>query len=118
MDGSQITGSSSSYARKYALNGLFAIDDTKDSDATNTHGKDSFKKEIKKNGPIMEVIGKNNYSSSNCSYEGCENKLTDKVYKFSKSRFGKPLCMDHQSNTDNMSSASHIKDVLKGMGNG
>lgn len=36
MDGSQITGASSSYARKYALNGLFAIDDTKDSDATNT----------------------------------------------------------------------------------
>ena len=37
MDGSQVTGASSSYARKYALNGLFAIDDTKDSDATNTH---------------------------------------------------------------------------------
>jgi len=37
MDGSQITGASSSYARKYALNGLFAIDDTKDADATNTH---------------------------------------------------------------------------------
>lgn len=36
MDGSQITGASSSYARKYALNGLFAIDDTKDSDTTNT----------------------------------------------------------------------------------
>ena len=35
MDGSQITGASSSYARKYALNGLFAIDDTADSDATN-----------------------------------------------------------------------------------
>ena len=33
MDESQITGSSSSYARKYALNGLFAIDDTKDADA-------------------------------------------------------------------------------------
>lgn len=40
MDGSQITGSASSYARKYALNGLFAIDDTKDADATNTHGKE------------------------------------------------------------------------------
>ena len=39
MDGSQITGAASSYARKYALNGLFAIDDTKDSDATNDHGK-------------------------------------------------------------------------------
>ena len=35
MDGSQITGASSSYARKYALNGLFAIDDNADSDTTN-----------------------------------------------------------------------------------
>lgn len=32
MDDSQITGTASSYARKYALNGLFAIDDTKDTD--------------------------------------------------------------------------------------
>lgn len=40
MDGSQITGSASSYARKYALNGLFAIDDTKDSDYTNQFGKE------------------------------------------------------------------------------
>lgn len=39
MDGSQVTGASSSYARKYALNGMFAIDDTKDSDATNTGDK-------------------------------------------------------------------------------
>ncbi len=37
MDGSQITGSSSSYARKYALNGLFLIDDNKESDTTNVH---------------------------------------------------------------------------------
>ena len=37
MDGSQVTGAASSYARKYALNGLFAIDDTADSDATNKH---------------------------------------------------------------------------------
>jgi len=44
MDGSQITGSSSSYARKYALNALFLIDDTKDSDSTNTHGKEEPKK--------------------------------------------------------------------------
>lgn len=32
MDGSQITGTASSYARKYCLNGLFLIDDTKDAD--------------------------------------------------------------------------------------
>ncbi len=36
MDEAQVTGSSSSYARKYALNGLFCIDDTRDPDATNT----------------------------------------------------------------------------------
>lgn len=35
FDGSQVTGSASSYARKYALNGLFCIDDTKDSDTLN-----------------------------------------------------------------------------------
>ena len=40
MDASQITGATSSYARKYALNGLFCIDDTRDADATNTHGKE------------------------------------------------------------------------------
>lgn len=39
MDSAQITGAASSYARKYALNGLFAIDDVKDADSTNTHGK-------------------------------------------------------------------------------
>lgn len=41
MDSSQITGASSSYARKYALNGLFNIDDVKDSDNTNKRGKDN-----------------------------------------------------------------------------
>ena len=47
MDGSQVTGASSSYARKYALNGLFDIDDTKDSDTTNTHGKEETPKQDK-----------------------------------------------------------------------
>ena len=48
MDGSQVTGASSSYARKYALNGIFAIDDTKDSDSTNTHGQDAPQQEAPK----------------------------------------------------------------------
>ena len=52
MDGSQITGTSSSYARKYALNGLFLIDDTKDSDATNTHWTEDKAKEK----PVRERI--------------------------------------------------------------
>ncbi|MBA7489036.1 MAG: ERF family protein [Prevotella sp.] len=37
MDDSQVTGAASSYARKYALNGLFCIDDTKDADALNVN---------------------------------------------------------------------------------
>ena len=43
MDGSQVTGASSSYARKYALNGLFAIDDSQDSDITNRISDDILK---------------------------------------------------------------------------
>lgn len=43
MDIAQSFGSSSSYARKYALNGLFLIDDTKDADATNDHGRSTSK---------------------------------------------------------------------------
>lgn len=40
MDEAQITGAALSYARKYALAGLFCIDNEKDADATNKHGKD------------------------------------------------------------------------------
>jgi hypothetical protein len=48
MDASQLTGSTSSYSRKYALNGLFALDDTKDADATNTHDKAPAEPKIEK----------------------------------------------------------------------
>ena len=48
FDQMQLTGSTSSYARKYALNGLFLIDDTKDSDFSNTHGKEEKKEPPKK----------------------------------------------------------------------
>lgn len=47
MDSAQITGSTSSYARKYALNGLFCIDDVKDPDATNKHDKEEPQEEKK-----------------------------------------------------------------------
>ncbi len=46
MDVAQSFGSSSSYARKYALNGLFLIDDTKDADSTNDHGKGKAKASV------------------------------------------------------------------------
>lgn len=62
QDASQLTGSTSSYARKYALNGLFAIDDNKDADATNTHSKEEVKtqkeqiKEVKNDNDILAGI--------------------------------------------------------------
>lgn len=50
-DAAQVTGACSSYARKYALNGLFLIDDTRDADATNTHGKEPEPKQEPKAAP-------------------------------------------------------------------
>lgn len=56
MDGCQITGSASSYARKYALNGLLAIDDTKDSDDESQSPKNPD------NSPEKEIRDENNKS--------------------------------------------------------
>ena len=61
MDESQITGTASSYARKYALNGLFAIDDNKDADylaaiagaEDNTQLMDIFRQAEKDNGGVV-----------------------------------------------------------------
>lgn len=57
MDAAQITGAASSYARKYALNGLFLLDDTKDPD-TDEHarqtGKEAGKEAVKKAGKPAE----------------------------------------------------------------
>jgi len=55
MDEAQITGSASSYARKYALAGMFLIDDTKDADATNDHGNNSAVKPQPKAEPKPEI---------------------------------------------------------------
>lgn len=58
MDGSQVTGASSSYARKIALNGLFLIDDSKNSDDTNTEQKptlESLSQEIAQAGSLEEL---------------------------------------------------------------
>lgn len=62
MDLSQVTGSTSSYARKYALNGLFCIDDTKDSDATNKHGKEQSDKLKSNQGQLTDAQLKRLYA--------------------------------------------------------
>tara|TARA_R110001632_G_scaffold225905_1_gene359183 strand:- start:32 stop:547 length:516 start_codon:yes stop_codon:yes gene_type:complete len=65
MDIAQSFGSSSSYARKYALNGLFLIDDTKDADATNDHSEklptataDVLNKALKAKATLSQVKAK------------------------------------------------------------
>lgn len=60
MDVAQCYGSSSSYSRKYALNGIFLIDDTKDSDATNTHEKEGIDNERFENAIVS--ISEGNYT--------------------------------------------------------
>lgn len=55
MDPAQITGSVSSYARKYALNGLFAIDDTKDSDSNENQRQTNSGKPAAGNGQAVNV---------------------------------------------------------------
>jgi len=106
MDASQITGSASSYARKYALNGLFCIDDTKDADATNTHGKDEPKPAPKDDYPFEMKSAKKAPKEPQTLYDDpeddgpfcsqCGKRISDKVRDFSVKKFGAALCMDCQ----------------------
>ena len=70
MDSSQITGSASSYARKYALNGLFAIDDGVDADKTNTHGKKAEPATIDQVFPDNPVFDSDKFASFKTWAEG------------------------------------------------
>ncbi|MDI4985097.1 ERF family protein, partial [Salmonella enterica subsp. enterica serovar Anatum] len=73
MDGSQITGTASSYARKYAMNGLYQIDDTKDADS------DEFKNQQDKN---------SNSQQDNKASDKQVGMLKSKVIEYSKVRGG------------------------------
>ena len=90
MDASQLTGSTSSYARKYALNGLFAIDDTKDADTTNTHGKGNVKSLSEAQLKRMYVIGKN---------AGYENSKVDSMIN---QKYNKKACDMTKEEYDNV----------------
>ena len=66
MDASQLTGATSSYARKYALSGLFALDDTKDSDYTNTGDGGEGEKKPSLNSWIEAIGQENPYVCADC----------------------------------------------------
>jgi hypothetical protein len=79
MDGSQVTGSTSSYARKYALNGLFAIDDTKDSDTPKTREelREMLINEIKKSGLNVDAYAAEKGLNKNTTAERYQELLKE-----------------------------------------
>lgn len=86
MDESQITWASSSYARKYALNGLFLLDDVKDSDATNTHGKEGSSNSA----VSWEAKPTNSHTDSNGNPNGWFQKAV------ANTKFMKEKCTDEE----------------------
>jgi hypothetical protein len=86
MDASQVTGSTSSYARKYALNGLFCIDDVKDADSRDNRQKDAeeqkkaeAEQKALENSKIPKVKANSLYAR--CEKEGVAVETILKLYK-------------------------------------
>lgn len=103
MDSSQITGAASSYARKYALNGLLAIDDSKDSDATNDGAKNATTEAVNRTNSAnseKSAATTQHFRCENCNailtaydHNGKTIPVRQHVEK-SKKKFGKVLCLD------------------------
>lgn len=89
MDESQITGAASSYARKYALNGLFLLDDTKDADSNeySEQGKENTdeNKEAEQRQIELSKISEIKVKSleERCRKEGIELSKLMRLYKVS-----------------------------------
>lgn len=86
MDESQITGTSSSYARKYALNGLFNIDDTKDSDTNENKNNHQDEQEDKK---ATKKVRKE--TNNDDKFNDDKLEFINKYYKDHREKFGKFL---------------------------
>lgn len=87
MDASQVTGAASSYARKYALNGLFCIDDNKDSDFTNTQTREPKKAQ-------ETAVKAPDSFFPQCA--DCGVDIPDNVHDYSVKKYGRPLCRNCQ----------------------
>ena len=84
MDGSQITGTASSYARKYCLNGLFCIDDTKDADTDEYRHQQERKPQESKPQErqyVKVVNGRTAVINSNGEYVAIENLTVEQLEK-------------------------------------
>ena len=81
MDGSQVTGASSSYARKYALNGMFLIDDTKDADST--QGSDQEESKPARGGRTTSKTTSTQQQSNTAASK--DENIMDKAVQYIKS---------------------------------
>lgn len=99
MDESQITGTASSYARKYALNGLLCIDDTKDADTDEYARKTG--RDDRNEKPNFQSVVEITHSCDNCGLniaptmkrDGAMWAVAD-IVEYSKARFGRTVCPD------------------------
>lgn len=109
MDGSQITGASSSYARKYALNGLFAIDDNADSDTTNDGQQQAAQQQTQTQQPAAQQTASPQYHPSDLN-EGLAylSRCVSKDNLLWLIQHYQPLC----SNTQFMQAVSAKKKQL------
>lgn len=110
MSDSQVTGAASSYARKYALNGLFAIDDTADSDATNKHEVPTdAEKQILRNLVFNTSLTEEQRESAFESIEKCVNYETYQKIQFRLEDLQLPL--DQVQNPTQKEISKHIKKL-------
>ena len=105
MDDSQITGTASSYARKYALNGLFCIDDTKDADTDEYQAAGGKKPQKQQPAPKREAPAPQKQPAQEqpficaccgkplqpVSYKG-KNRMPAEIANSTQTKFGRVLC--------------------------
>jgi hypothetical protein len=95
MDDSQITGATSSYARKYALNGLFAIDDTKDADTNENRieSENRSKSSAGKKTPAPKKEAPASKEKKVYKCDVCGGEITNEAYALKTfEKWGKYVC--------------------------
>ena len=112
MDSAQVSGSTGSYSKKYSLNSLFAIDDTKDADATNDHGKAPARQPQKPPAKVPHDLAMEAQAPAKPSLKACSAMLTscgdlDEL----KSAWGE--IYSHYKNTRYIEGLTVLKDDTK-----
>ena len=109
MDSSQITGTASSYARKYALNGLFCIDDTKDADTN------EFKEQEQKPEPKIDKKSIDLIVELAAKYAELKNGNADELLKYYLYKYG-ANSIENLTYTDGIDIAKALSKLIARIG--